>query len=275
MNLTGLVRARIVTEGDVQKVGYRDLVQNIAMSLGIKGYVENLKDGTVQIICETGEDTLKKFIKKIKVKQDFIDVKKARIVEITKATGEFGYFDIKYGPIEYELGERLGPAIKYAGAMRQDIRDMRGDIKEVHGELKEGTAGIQRSIGDMHKDIKTMHTDLKEGTAGVQRSIEEMRGDLKTMHTDLKEGNAGIQRSIEDMRGDLKTMHTDLKEGTVGVQRSIEEMHKDINQNFQEMSKRYDAISGELVRSREELTRAVDNLSRLIDEFIRQQRSGS
>jgi hypothetical protein len=41
------------------------------------------------------------------------------------------------------------------------------------------------------------------------------------------------------------------------------------------MSKRYDAISGELVRSREELTRAVDNLSRLIDEFIRQHRSGS
>jgi len=41
------------------------------------------------------------------------------------------------------------------------------------------------------------------------------------------------------------------------------------------MSRRYDAISEGLIRSREELTRAVDRLSRLIDEFIKQRRSES
>jgi hypothetical protein len=35
------------------------------------------------------------------------------------------------------------------------------------------------------------------------------------------------------------------------------------------MPERYGAISAELIRTREELTRAVDNLLKLIQEFIR------
>jgi len=146
MNLTDLVRARIVVEGDIQKVGYRDLVQTIATGLGVKGFVENLKDGTVQIVCETQEEALKKFIKKIKVKQDFVEVKKARIVETSTATAEFEYFGIKYGPLEYELGEALGPLIKYAGAILEDIRNMHRELNAMRTDPKEATAGIRGSI---------------------------------------------------------------------------------------------------------------------------------
>jgi len=146
MNLTDLVRARIIAEGDVQKVGYRDLVQSMATSLGVKGFVENLKNGSVQIVCETQEEALKKFIKKIKVEEDFIRVKKVQVVETSTATGEFEYFDIKYGPLEYELGEALGPLIKYAGAILEDIRNMHRELNAMRTDPKEATAGIRGSI---------------------------------------------------------------------------------------------------------------------------------
>ncbi|MEA2032192.1 MAG: acylphosphatase [Euryarchaeota archaeon] len=48
-------RATIIAKGKVQKVGYRDFVQDSARELGITGYVENLEDGNVKIVCE-GEE---------------------------------------------------------------------------------------------------------------------------------------------------------------------------------------------------------------------------
>ena len=51
----GNKRAIIIAKGEVQKVGYRDFVQDSARELGIAGFVENLEDGNVKIICE-GEE---------------------------------------------------------------------------------------------------------------------------------------------------------------------------------------------------------------------------
>ena len=42
-------RFEIIAKGKVQKVGYRDYVEEVARSLGIVGFVENLKDGNVRI----------------------------------------------------------------------------------------------------------------------------------------------------------------------------------------------------------------------------------
>jgi len=191
------IKAEIITKGTVQKVGYRDHVQETARKLNIKGYVENLRDGTVKIVCETDEESLQNFIKLIKIKEDLITVENIETRKIQPATGEYEYFDIKYGSMEEEMGERMVAAFKIASTTRLDIKNM-------------------------HQDMKKMHTDLK---------------------------------------GSIVSMHTDLKE-------SIQSMHQDMNQNFKEMAIRYDAISAELLRTREELKRAVDNLVKVIQKFL-------
>ena len=57
------IEAEVIVKGAVQKAGYRDYVQEKARSLNVKGYVESLRDGSVRIVCEADEDTLKDFIK--------------------------------------------------------------------------------------------------------------------------------------------------------------------------------------------------------------------
>ena len=230
MSRVSLIRARIIVEGDVQKVGYRDFVQKAARRLGVKGYVENLRDGSVQIVCETEEPVLKRFLEEINVREGFIMVENVRILERTEARGEFELFEIKYGRLEEELGDRLGTAVVYAAAMHRDVKEMRGDMKNMHEDLKGA--------------ITNMRVDLKET--------------IKDMHADLK--------------GSIGDMHSDLKEGINGVQSEISGMRREVNERFEEMAKRYDAISAELVRTREELTRAVDGLLKLIEEFIRERR---
>ena len=191
------IKAEIIVKGAVQKAGYRDYVQEKARSLNVKGYVENHRDGSVRIVCEADEDTLKNFVKLINIKEGLITVEKIETIKKQPATGEYEYFDIKHGSMEEEIGERMVAAVKIAVATRQDIKDM-------------------------HADMKDMHQDLK---------------------------------------GSIQSMHKDLKEST-------ESMHKDVNQNFREMAERYDVISAELLRTRKELEKAVDNLVRVVQKFL-------
>jgi len=157
------------------------------------------------------------------VKEDLIDVESVQIVESSEATGEFRYFEIKYGRLEEEFGERMGTAIEHAKTMRSEIR--------------------------------SMHKDLKSDTGGIKDAIKEM-------HEDLKGETAGI-------RGAIAEMPRDLKDEIIGVRGEITDMRVDINKSFLEIAERYDAISKELVRTREELTRAVDTLVELVRQFTK------
>ena len=89
------VRLEAMVYGRVQGVGFRAFVEVEALLLGLKGYVKNLPDGTVEIIAEGNEEALKKFLAGLGHKNPL-----ARVENIEsgweKATNEFGHFSIKY-----------------------------------------------------------------------------------------------------------------------------------------------------------------------------------
>lgn len=84
--------------GNVQGVNYRWLVQEAAKSLGIRGWVRNLDDGNVEILCESDtEKAYREFLKKIEMKEGMRRVEKIEILEFSKkAEPEFKYFAIEY-----------------------------------------------------------------------------------------------------------------------------------------------------------------------------------
>ena len=83
-----MIRATLIISGDVQEAGYRDIVEDIAVKLGVKGFVESLRDKTVCVVCEAEKDVVDRFVDAIKIKNDIVDV--------------------KYGGHEEELGEYFG-----------------------------------------------------------------------------------------------------------------------------------------------------------------------
>ena len=46
------VRCRAVVSGRVQGVYYRDTCQRVAAGLGVRGWVRNRSDGTVEVVAE-------------------------------------------------------------------------------------------------------------------------------------------------------------------------------------------------------------------------------
>ena len=58
-NLPQLTRLEATVHGEVQRVGYRYIVQDMARKFDVKDYVQNMPDGTVKIIAEAPKKTLK------------------------------------------------------------------------------------------------------------------------------------------------------------------------------------------------------------------------
>ena len=79
-------RALILVKGKVQRVGYRDEVEEIARQLEISGFVENVKPYDVRIVAEGEDIKMERFIEEIRIKRYPIDVEHLEVrLEIIKA----------------------------------------------------------------------------------------------------------------------------------------------------------------------------------------------
>ena len=85
MKLTAFV------SGKVQEVGYRARIVDIANAFGLKGMIENLKDGRVKIIAEGEDEKLKWFESAIDIKNTLIYVSSIE-KEYSPAKNEFNNF---------------------------------------------------------------------------------------------------------------------------------------------------------------------------------------
>ncbi|MDP3730132.1 MAG: acylphosphatase [Candidatus Omnitrophota bacterium] len=87
-------RLHVYYSGSVHGVGFRYTAQRSALSLNITGWVRNMEDGRVEIVCEAKAAALDKFLDKIKY--IFGGYISDESVEPEKATGEFEGFDIRF-----------------------------------------------------------------------------------------------------------------------------------------------------------------------------------
>ena len=165
-------RTRLISKGKVQKVGYRDAVKDIASKFGVTGYVENMRNSDVQIVCELDEELIPKFVEAIKIKKDFINVEDVKIVEESSATGEFEYFDIKYGRLEEEFGDRAGTMILYLGGIQGSVNkvgekvDVVGEKVDIVGEkvdiVGEKVDSVGEKVDSVGGNVESMHEDMNE-----------------------------------------------------------------------------------------------------------------
>ena len=85
---------RVYYSGSVQGVGFRFAAERAAASLGLRGWVRNLRDGRVEVMCEGNEAALKEFLAKIK--SAFKEYIRDADVSWGEAAGKFAGFDIRF-----------------------------------------------------------------------------------------------------------------------------------------------------------------------------------
>ena len=88
-------RVHIVVEGLVQGVGFRWFVQRRAEAMGVKGWVQNLYNGNVELEAEADRSLLEELIKEVKVGPRSAQVTNMRIEWKEIAPQEFTHFQIR------------------------------------------------------------------------------------------------------------------------------------------------------------------------------------
>ncbi len=86
---------RLIISGRVQGVFFRAYTKEVADSLGLKGFVRNLKDGSVEVIAVGDEDRIKKFIAWCKKGPRNAKVEDVKI-KYTEIKEDFKEFEIRY-----------------------------------------------------------------------------------------------------------------------------------------------------------------------------------
>jgi acylphosphatase len=88
-------RAHIIVSGRVQGVFFRDHTQRWASSLGLTGWVRNLRDGRVEVLAEGEKDSLEGLLSRLRQGPPLANVQDIE-VDWEEYSGEFPDFRISW-----------------------------------------------------------------------------------------------------------------------------------------------------------------------------------
>jgi len=87
-------RIHVLYSGNVQGVGFRFVTERLALKMDLTGFVKNLPNGNVEMICEGEKRRLDEFLEAIK--ENMYGYISDSRVEWEPAQGEFSSFEIRF-----------------------------------------------------------------------------------------------------------------------------------------------------------------------------------
>jgi len=196
-----MAKPRVLVKGNVQGVGFIALLVQTARRFNIKGVTRNLKDGTVEIICDGSKNNIEAFLKKINVKGNPMDPFSLHVTEIKchweeepsykEAWKSYEGFEIDHGIELTPLQKLTVEDMEYG---KYYLMETRSETKEMHSEIKE-----------MHSQIKGMRSDIKETPSEIKGMRSEMRTSFGKMATKYDRISKQIE-ALQEVPKELKLL---------------------------------------------------------------------
>lgn len=182
------MRAKIIVEGEIQGVGYREAVKRKAFERCILGQVRNLKDGTVEIIAEGEEENIKDLINQIRIQEYPIFVTGISTTS-EEFTGEFKTFTvvrdsdlqkemfeaISGGTVEIKsLSEKTDKTLEKLGEMTQELHEFRTETQNNFADLGDKYHTVSKELLSINENIAKLHAALTKSTKTIEKSNENI-----------------------------------------------------------------------------------------------------
>ena len=90
MTETGAIVRRVLVDGHVQCVGYREFTRRAALSLGVSGWVRNRYDGTVEALIHGPPTAVEALVAGMRQGPRFADVNGVSVTELDETPGDDG-----------------------------------------------------------------------------------------------------------------------------------------------------------------------------------------
>ena len=166
----------------VQRVGYRCFVLESAQEMGIVGYVQNEKDGSVTVFAQGQEGAVSHFLVVIG-KPPRGAVKEVERVAVAPDPS-LSYFEIKFGSVQEELQEGFGGMESEFRDYREDFGNYREEFRDYRKELTsfaERTDENFRIMSERYGEISAKLTVILETLIKESRETREMLNETMKM----------------------------------------------------------------------------------------------
>ena len=169
-----MMKLTVFVSGKVQEVGYRARIVDIANTLGLKGMVENQKDGRVKIIAEGEDEKLKWFESAIDIKNTLIYVSSIE-KEYSPACNEFDNFGKLV--VKGETDTRLDTAAVYLKELVSEVKNLNdnlgGKMDQMLGKQDELLDEVRDINGKFDRVLENDIVELKNDMAEVKAALRE------------------------------------------------------------------------------------------------------
>ena len=175
-----MIRLTAIVSGNVQRVGYRARVIDIANAFGLRGMIENQKDGLVKIIAEGEEEKLRWFESAIDIKNTLISVSDI-VKTYSPATGDFESFGklvtkgetdsrldtaavylkeivVSVNKMNDNLGGKIDTMIARQDQMLDKQDELLGEARDINGKLDKV---MDTHITELKSDINELKSALR------------------------------------------------------------------------------------------------------------------
>jgi len=195
-------RLTAYVSGNVQKVGYRKRVIDIAGAFGLRGMIENLDDGRVKIIAEGDDEKLKWFEHAIEIKNTLIqvsDVEKA----YSPAGGEFA----KFGKLvdEGDTDSRLDKGIEVMNSMLVAIKQINTTLVDMNSNL----GGKMDNLGGKMDNLSCKMDEVNENLGG---KIDQMNENLGRKMDRMLQKQDDVLIEVKDMAQNGNELLVEVKD---------------------------------------------------------------
>ncbi|MCX9010263.1 MAG: acylphosphatase [Candidatus Methanoperedens sp.] len=224
-----LKRANIFVSGNVQKAGFRTFVKNLADSLGIKGYAENLPDGKVKIVCEGEEESIAKMVGSIKTEASALSKVEDLQIKYGEYIGEYLDFERRGGdvPKKATLDDLLNVMISFDNKAEK-IVDVLGDIKEDTSQIRQDTSQIRQDTSQIRQDT----SQIRQDTSQIRQDTAQIRQDTSQI-SNIAE-NTSLIPAINEDTSEIKNNTREIADK---LQNKYEELSREIAQMKVTLSK--------------------------------------
>ena len=178
-----MYKTNITIHGIVQNVGLRAQIKAVADGLGVCGTVENLRDGSVLVVCEAEQADIEEMVRQIRSGAKMAVIKDMLVEEGPPATGMEG-FEIMRGDSGEELLSAISTGTQAVVGILTTLNEMKqgqAQTNETLARMEQGQARLEKGQAQTNETLARMEQgqeDLRRGQAKTRDVIKSMDGKL-------------------------------------------------------------------------------------------------
>ena len=190
-----MIRLTAFVSGRVQEVGYRARVIDMAIALGLKGMIVNLKDGRVKIVAEGEDEKLKWFESAIDIRNALIYVSSIE-KNYSSASGEFDQFGklVAKGETDTRLDTAAVHLKELISAVNRMNENLGGKIDGMNENLSGKIDRMNENLGGKMGQMLGKQDELLDEVRDVNRKLDRVtEKDISELKSDMAEVKAALR----------------------------------------------------------------------------------